>query len=65
MSRGTAFIDAGKERVKDNANYDMTMSELRALTDTALHDDLTAALGDAYYLGVEVGARMVEETLTA
>lgn len=61
--RGTAYIDAGRERVRDNSNYDMTMSELKILSERAVHEDLSTAIGDAYYMGIEAGARMIEESI--
>jgi len=65
MTRGTTYIDAGRERIRDNDNYDMTMTELRALTERAIHEDLSTAISDAFYMGIEAGARMIEDTKTA
>lgn len=65
MTRGTAYIDAGRERIRDNDNYDMTMGEMQSLINIASEQDMLTALCSAYYMGIEAGARMIENTKTA
>ena len=66
MNRGKAYIEAGKERIRKNDTYDMTMTELKALAERALQQgDISTVIGDAFYMGVETGASIIEDTKTA
>lgn len=59
MIRSEAYINAGKKRVKANSRYDITMNELLRLREIAKYD-FWKAITDAYFLGVEAGARVTE-----
>ena len=63
MTRGKAYIEAGRERIRDNDNYDMTMGDIMTLNNIANEEDLLTALSSAYYMGVEAGARLTEKNI--
>ena len=59
-NRGNKYIDAGRNRIKKNDRYGMSMGELEMLVNTVVDEDLYTAIGNAFYMGVEAGARMTE-----
>ena len=60
MDRGRTYIEAGRQRIQKNDRYDLSMGEMDMLV-RILNEDFFSALGDAFYLGVEAGARMTEK----
>ena len=59
MKKGKKYIDSGRNRIKDNSRYGMSMSDLEMIVNMMV-DDPYKAIGNAFYLGVEAGARMIE-----
>lgn len=62
MNRGKKYIEAGNRRMQKNpVDISMSMGELRSLISTAKeHNNIIPAIWDAFSMGVEAGARMVE-----
>ena len=65
MKRGTAYINAGRERIKKDNHYSMSMGELEDFIETACNEDIITAIANAYYMGIEAGARMTKKSITA
>lgn len=60
MHRGEKYINEGRKRIQNNNMYGLSMTELANLIETAYDDELISAIMEAFYMGVEAGARMVE-----
>ena len=63
MKRSQAYINAGRKRISgNNASYDISCSELTGFIDEATKgiSEAYQAIVDAYYMGIEAGARMTE-----
>jgi hypothetical protein len=60
MDRGKKYINEGRKRIQNNNMYGLSMTELANLIETAYDDELISAIAEAFYMGVEAGARMIE-----
>lgn len=54
------MAEAGRQRMVDNSRMDLQSSEVRELLDLAKKDPFLA-IGEAFYLGVEVGRRQEQK----
>ena len=61
MHRGDKYIAAGKQRIKNNCGYALSMAELESLILTAEKESIIDAVANAFYMGVEAGARMTKQ----
>ena len=62
MKRGKSYIEAGWNRVLNNkSDISLTHAEIDMLIETAKEQGhIAAGIIDAYYMGIEAGARMIE-----
>lgn len=65
--RGQAYIKAGRDRIKNGGSaYSLTIPELINLMNGATdHHSIFDAITDAFYMGIEAGARMTEKRYRA
>ena len=62
MNRGKKYIEAGWKRIENNpSDISLSHGEIEMMIRSAEeHGNIIAAILDAFHMGVEAGARMVE-----
>lgn len=60
MYRRANYIEAGRSRIKSNPQRGLRAPEIATILDAAAGDTYLA-IGKAFYMGVETGARIVEK----
>ena len=58
MARGQSYIEAGKNRIKDNHYYDLQCSEIERFFTLIEEQNYWDAIVGAYFMGLEAGVRM-------
>ncbi len=62
MNRGKNYIDAGKNRLK-GTRYNIDLTEIKNILQSAKGDN-ARAVADAFYMGVEAGARISQKKVS-
>lgn len=62
--RGESYANAGRKRTQESRGYDLMGQECEYLLDIAEVSPFEA-IGKAFYMGVEAGARMTEKKVKA
>ena len=62
MNRGRKYIEAGCNRIQNNhSDISLSQGEIMMMIQSAEeHGTIVAAIIDAFHMGVEAGARMIE-----
>ena len=57
MDREAKYIEKGRQRIRKNNRFDLSIGELRMFVEMMQKDRLSAII-NSYYMGVEAGSRM-------